>query len=132
MVAGEQPKAEVTLKEEPKVIRVIKSTEQPQQSEAHQKIAYLDEYIAMLENGEDREQAYRKFIFKMADNNAKEVIKLQKQLEKIRREQRDMGFVLCLALGGLLLKNYLKFNFKSTPKKSNEPYKRSNIGFHIR
>ena len=104
-------------------------------SEMRQKIAYLDEYVAEVESGKNKEQAYRKFILKMADNNAKEVIKLQEQVEKIRREQRgrDMGFLLCLILGGLLLKNDLKFNFKSViPKKSNEPYKRGEMGFRDR
>ena len=135
LVTGEQPKEEVPLKEEPKIVEVTKNIEQPQRSEAHQKIAYLDEFIAMLENGEDREQAYRKFILKMADDNAKEVIKLQKQVEKIRLEQKgkDISFLLCLILGGLLFKNDFKFNFKSANhKKSDEPYKRSKIGFHIK
>ena len=112
-------------------------------SQIHQKIAYFDEYVTAVENGKDKEKAYREFALKMADGDAQKMAEMQKQLDKMAQKQKNTEglLLLCLAMGGyLILKNDFNFEFNVSSKlrpsskhhKSDEPYKRSEIGFHTR
>lgn len=111
-------------------------------SEIRQKIAYLDEYVAAVESGKDKEKAYYDFALKMADGDTQKMAEMQRQLNKMQQKQTfaDGLLLLCLAMGAFLIyKNDFKFDchFASKPKsssskKSDEIYKRSNIGFHTK
>ena len=49
--------------------------------DARKKVGYLDEYLAAIERGENKDEAYRILTLKMADNNQKAAEQMQKQAE---------------------------------------------------
>ena len=116
-------------------------TEQPKieststdKSEIRQKIAYLDEYVAAIESGKDKEQAYREFALKMSDGNVK---KMEEALKKIEATMVNKNDIVLLMLLGVGLFAYQKLS--KAPKKEERPsmdvstnYKRNDIGFHTR
>lgn len=54
--------------------------------DARKKVSYLDEYLAAVEHGEDKEEAYRILTLKMADGNQKAAEQMQKQAEAIQEK----------------------------------------------
>ena len=120
----------------------IKSTEakmeqrtKKSKSDIQQKISYFDEFVAAVESGKDKELAYREFIIKIADENAEVVKQIEEQMRVMQQKQQKTEFalLLCFAISGFLfLKNNFHFDLdfkKLTSKKSNEPYKKSEMGF---
>ena len=59
-------------------------------SEIRQKIAYLDEYIAAVEDGKDKEQAYHEFALKMADGDAKKMAEMEKQAREMQGQIKNL------------------------------------------
>ena len=72
--------------------------------DARKKVNYLDEYLAAVEHGEDKEEAYRILTLKMADGNQKAAEKLQEQVESIKS-----GFSTTAINIALLLLNVVFF-----------------------
>ena len=122
----------------------IKSTEAKMEqrtkskSDIQQKISYFDEFVAAVESGKDKELAYREFIIKIADENAEVVKQIEEQMRVMQQKQQKTEFALlvCFAMSGFLfLKNNFHFDLdfkKLTSRKSNEPYKKSEMGFRDR
>ena len=54
--------------------------------DARKKVGYLDEYLAAIERGENKDEAYRILTLKMADNNQKAAEQMQKQAEAIQEK----------------------------------------------
>ena len=107
-------------------------------SDIQQKISYFDEFVAAVESGKDKELAYREFIIKIADENAEVVKQIEEQMRVMQQKQQKTEFALlvCFAMSGFLfLKNNFHFDLdfkKLTSRKSNEPYKKSEMGFRDR
>ena len=77
-------------------------------SEIRQKIAYLDEYVAAVESGKSKEQAYHEFALKMADGNTKKMEEMEKQAKVMQGQIKDLQrnsvsifsvIALCMAFG---------------------------------
>ena len=126
---SKEPKANVT--------QVDKNTDQ--------KIDYFAELMADIESGKDKNFAYQKFLSGITMENAKEIAKLQKQVEEMQQNQQKMAnfLLLSMVVGATLLmkKTYFDTIFKTfTPfiKKENDNnkvdsstnYKRTVIGFN--
>lgn len=71
--------------------------------DARKKVGYLDEYLAAIERGEDKDEAYRILTLKMADGNQKAAEKLQKEVESISLGQSMGNLGKTLLLLGLAL-----------------------------
>ena len=67
-------------------------------SEMRQKIAYLDEYVAAVESGKNKEQAYHEFALKMADGNAKKMAEMQKQVETLQKKSNGLSYSAVLLM----------------------------------
>lgn len=98
----------------------------------NQKIDCFTEYVNTIQNGGDKEEAYRKFVIDMTKQNAQEMEKMQKQLEKMQRDQKAMDGFLALSLFAgafFLLKGNSNFNsiFGSLIPSKDAPQKRKVI-----
>lgn len=69
--------------------------------DARKKVGYLDEYLAAIERGENKDEAYRILTLKMADGNQKTAEEMQKQVEEVKKEVKGMSFSL-ISVGFLL------------------------------
>ena len=78
--------------------------------DARKKVGYLDEYLAAIERGEDKEEAYRILTLKMADGNQKAAEEMQREVRKVQESVESAhageamgGFGRTLLLLGLTL-----------------------------
>lgn len=85
--------------------------------DARKKVGYLDEYLAAIERGENKDEAYRILTLKMADNNQKaaeemqrEVKKVQKSVESASTGETMRGFGSTVLLLGLTLWSIATYN----------------------
>ena len=106
--------------------------------EIRPEVYYFCEYVEAVKNGKNEEQAYREFALKMAKGNAKKMAQMQQKIEQLQQNQKQTRefLAMCLLIGGYLmmkrnLNSGINFIFSKT-KKSKEPYKRSEIGFHVK
>ena len=53
--------------------------------DARKKVGYLDEYLAAIERGENKDEAYRILTLKMADNNQKAAEEMQREVRKVQK-----------------------------------------------
>ncbi|MBR6231759.1 MAG: hypothetical protein IKQ99_01515 [Alphaproteobacteria bacterium] len=102
----------------------------------NQKIDCFTEYVNTIQNGGDKEEAYRKFVIDMTKQNAQEMEKMQKQLEKMQRDQKAMDGFLALSLFAgafFLLKGNSNFNsiFGSLIPSKDAPQKRKVITYLV-
>ena len=58
--------------------------------DARKKVNYLDEYLAAVERGEDKDEAYRILTLKMADGNQKAAEEMQKQVDAIQEKMNNI------------------------------------------
>ena len=66
--------------------------------DARKKVGYLDEYLAAIERGEDKEEAYRILTLKMADGNQKAAEEMQKQVKELKRDVDKVGVAVGICL----------------------------------
>ena len=66
--------------------------------DARKKVSYLDEYLAAVEHGEDKDEAYRILTLKMADGNQKAAEEMQKQAKELKGTVANVGLVAGLGL----------------------------------
>jgi len=74
-----------------------------EKSEMRQKVGYLDEYLAAVERGENKDEAYRRLMLQIADNNQQDVQKLQKDVQNLQKTITASNTVKYVLLESLLL-----------------------------
>ena len=88
--------------------------------DARKKVGYLDEYLAAIERGENKDEAYRILTLKMADNNQKAAEEMQREVRKVQKSVESAStresvegfgrtlFLLCLTLWSASTNDKLK------------------------
>ena len=66
--------------------------------DARKKVGYLDEYLAAIERGEDKDEAYRILTLKMADGNRKAAEEMQTHVKEVEKRVGQIGVVAGLGL----------------------------------
>ena len=66
--------------------------------DARKKVSYLDEYLAAVERGEDKDEAYRILTLKMADGNRKAAEEMQTHVKEVEKRVGQIGVVAGLGL----------------------------------
>ena len=59
--------------------------------DARKKVGYLDEYLAAIERGEDKNEAYRILTLKMADGNQKAAEEMQREVRKVQKDVESIS-----------------------------------------
>jgi len=85
--------------------KIVQQTEE--KSETRQKIAYLDEYVANIENGMAKEKALKIFEKKLANGDSKKLEEIEKQVAKMNKNMIAHDNVLAIMIGATLLTGFL-------------------------